>query len=252
MAVAEQLGTSQRRVSNIETGRFVPRAEEVQQLARLYRAPAPLRRQLLQAVNDLRQEPAKARVVMSRGAAQMQQRIARVEQGSARVRAFHCSLVLGLLQTEGYARAVFSDGGDITAEELERCVAERMQRQSILGSGRELSLVMSEGALQWQAGSAAVMVEQLDRIEQEIGRPQLRIGIVPWSRAMTVFPLHGFTIYDSRAVQIGTRVATAFLTDAGDVAEHEKLFGELEAAAEWDAAAAPHLRRIAAQYRSLL
>ena len=43
--VASRLGTSQRRISNIETGRFVPRPDEIRELAALYRAPAPLRRQ---------------------------------------------------------------------------------------------------------------------------------------------------------------------------------------------------------------
>ena len=56
-----------------------------------------------------------------------------------------------------------------------------------------------------------------------------------------MFPLHGFSLYDSRAVMIGTRVATAFLTDSADVAEHEKLFGELEALADWGGAAREHL-----------
>ena len=66
-----------------------------------------------------------------------------------------------------------------------------------------------------------------------------------------MFPLHGFSIYDSRAVIVGTRVATAFLTDSQDVAEHEKLFAELEALADWDAAAREHLGRIAADFRAL-
>jgi transcriptional regulator with XRE-family HTH domain len=250
--VASRLGTSQRRISNIETGRFVPRPDEIRDLAALYRASAPVRRQLLQAVADLRDEPAKARVVMSRGAWHMQQRIARVEASSARIRSFHCAVVIGLVQTAAYARAVFSDGGNITGEDLERCVAERLDRQAILATGRDITLVMTEGALRWQGSSPAVMVDQLDHIVEASNRPGIRIGIIPWTKPAGVFPLHGFSIYDSRAVMIGTRVATAFLTDSADVAEHEKLFGELEALADWGGAAREHLGRIAADYRSLL
>src|SRR5690349_11180392 len=102
--VARRLGTSQRRISNIETGRFVPREDEIRELAKLYRASADVRRQLLQVVRDLREEAPKARLVMSRGAWRMQQRIARVEASSARIRAFHCAVVIGLLQTAAYAR----------------------------------------------------------------------------------------------------------------------------------------------------
>lgn len=250
--VASRLGTSQRRISNIETGRFVPRPDEVHELAALYRAPAPVRRQLLAAVADLRDEPAKARVVMSRGAWHMQQRIARVEASSARIRSFHCAVVIGLVQTAAYARAVFSDGGDIIGEDLERCVAERLDRQAILATGRDITLVMTEGALRWQGGGPGVMVEQLEHIAEVSNRPGIRIGIIPWTKPAGVFPLHGFSIYDSRAVMIGTRVATAFLTDSADVAEHEKLFSELEGLADWGETARGHLGRIATDYRSLL
>ena len=249
--VASRLGTSQRRISNIETGRFVPRSDEVRELAALYRAPAPLRRQLVQAVADLRDEPVKARVVMSRGAWHMQERIARVETSSARIRSFHCAVVIGLVQTEAYARAVFSDGGDIAGEDLDRTVAQRIDRQAILTSGRDITLIMTEGALRWQGGGPSVMAEQLDHIAQISDRPGIRVGIIPWTKPAGVFPLHGFSIYDSRAVMVGTRVATAFLTDSADVAEHEKLFGELEALADWDEVGREHLSRIAADYHSL-
>ena len=81
--------------------------------------------------------------------------------------------------------------------------------------------------------------------------PHVRVGVIPWTAPAAVFPLHGFSIYDERAVIVGTRVATAFLTDPLDVAEHVKLFGELEALAAWGAVAREHLGRIAAEFRSL-
>ncbi|MGH3287115.1 MAG: helix-turn-helix domain-containing protein [Streptosporangiaceae bacterium] len=252
MEAARRLGTSQRRISNIETGRFVPRDDEIQAFADHYRASRATRRQLLEVVRDLRAEPPKARVVMARGAWKMQRRIARVEAASSRIRAFHCAIVLGLVQTPAYARAVFSDGGDITGEDLERCVSERLDRQRILSSGQDITLLMTEGALRWQASGPAVMAEQLDHIAMISHRPGVRVGVIPWTTPAGVFPLHGFTVYDSRAVIIGTRVATAFLTDSQDVAEHEKLLGELEALAAWDAAARDHLGRIAADFRALI
>ena len=214
MEAARRLGTSQRRISNIETGRFVPRDEEITALADVYQASRAVRRQLLEAVRDLRAEPPKARLVMARGAWKMQRRIAHVEAVSARIRVFHCAVVVGLAQTPAYARAVFSDGGDITGEDLDRCVAERLDRQRILDSGRDITLLMTEGALRWQASGPAVMVEQLDHIAEISERPGVRVGVIPWTTPVSVFPLHGFSIYDSRDVIVGTRVATAFLTDS--------------------------------------
>jgi transcriptional regulator with XRE-family HTH domain len=251
-AVAQRLGTSQRRISHIETGRFLPRPDEIRALAALYRAPADTRRQLLQVVTDLRAESApRARVVMARGAWRMQQRIARAEAASARLRLFHCAIVLGLVQTADYARAVFSDGGDITGEDLERCVSERLDRQRVLDSGRDITLLMTEGALRWQAVGPAVMAAQLDHIAEVSHRPHVRVGVIPWTTPVAVFPLHGFSIYDERAVIVGSRVATAFLADPLDVAEHVKLFAELETVAAWGVDARGHLGRIAAEFRSL-
>jgi transcriptional regulator with XRE-family HTH domain len=251
LEAARRLGTSQRRISNIETGRFVPREDEAQALATLYRASPAVRRQLIQVIRDLRSEPQRARVVMGRGAWQMQARIARVEAASARIRAFHCAIVLGLAQTPAYASAVFADGGDITGDDLDRCVAERTDRQSILATGRDITLLMTEGALRWQAASAAVMIEQLEHLTGLSSQPDVHVGVIPWTTPAAVFPLHGFTVYDSRAVLVGTRVATAFLTDPDDVAEHEKLFTELQALAAWGDEARGHLHRIAAEYRTL-
>jgi transcriptional regulator with XRE-family HTH domain len=249
---ARHLGTSQRRISHIETGRFVPREAEARELAALYRAPPAVRRQLLAAVADLRASGPRARAVISRGAWRMQQRIARVEAGCARLRDFHCSVVLGLLQTPDYARAVFADGGDITGGDLERSVAGRLARQAILGeSGRDITLLMTEGALRWQAAGPAVMAAQLGHIAVESTRPGVRVGVIPWTAPAAVFPLHGFSVYDSRAVVVGTRAGTAFITDPADVAGHEKLFGELEAMAAWGADARDHLGRIEAEFRAL-
>jgi transcriptional regulator with XRE-family HTH domain len=194
--VAASLGTSTRRVSNIETGRFVPREDEAKALAGLYHAGAATRRQLVEVVRALRSEPARARVTMSRGAWKMQRRIAATEAASARIRAFHCSIVLGLAQTPAYARAVFADGGDITGDALDRCVTERVARQAILNTGRDITLVMTEGALRWQAAGPAVMTEQIDHLAEISYR--VRLGVIPWTAAASVFPLHGFAIYDSR------------------------------------------------------
>jgi hypothetical protein len=204
-------------------------------------------------VQDLRAAPdaSRARVVMARGAWRMQRRIARVETASAQLRDFQCAMVLGLLQTPEYARAVFSDGGDITGDDLERSIAERLGRQRILDSGRDIRLLMTEGALRWQAIGPPWMAAQVDHIAEASTRPGVRIGVIPWTTPVGVFPLHGFSVYDERAVIVGTRVATAFLTDPLDVAEHVKVFGELEALAAWDADARDHLRRIAAEYRAL-
>lgn len=248
---ARLAGKSQRWISDIERGKLVPRESDLQALMEAYRAKPAVRRQIIQATRDLGPETRRARVIMSRGGWQIQAKIGKAENASARIRSFQPAMVIGLLQTPAYIRSVFASGGDITGADLDRCVAERVARQGILNSGRDISMIMTEGALRWQAANPAVMTEQLDHIIEVSQRPGVRIGIIPWTTAIGTYPRSGFHIYDSRAVHVATDVATAFITDAQDVALYEKLWGELEALAAWDTEARQHLSRIAADFRAI-
>jgi len=251
-AVAQHLGTSTRRISNIETGRFVPRDDEIQVLAELYQASPAIRRQLRQAISDLSSEPPKARAMIAQhGAYKMQQRIGRAENESARIRSFQPCMVIGTAQTAAYMRAVFSSSGDLTAADLEKSIAARVARAEILGTGRDITMIQTEGALRWQAGSPAVMTGQLEHLAEISYRPGVRVGIIPWTTTVNRFPRSGFHIFDSRAVTAATDAATTFYTDPRDVALYEKLWVELEALTSWGAEARGHLERITADYRGL-
>ena len=127
----------------------------------------------------------------------------------------------------------------------------RIARQAILNTGRDITIVVTEGALCWQAVSAALMAGQLDHLAEIAGRPGVRLGIIGWATPARVFPLHGFSVFDARMVVVGTRAGTAFLTDGKDVAEHGKLFAELEALADFGAGALAHISRIGGEYRAL-
>jgi transcriptional regulator with XRE-family HTH domain len=248
---AKLVGISQPRISRIEGGKFLPREAEIRALAKLYRAPAETRRELLQAVADLRAEtiPAK-RVVLSRGGANLQYRFGRIEKTSAEVCVYQPALIPGLLQTAEYARLVFADGGDITDDELDQAVTARMERADVLASDREFVFIAAEGALLWQAGSPQIMTRQLDHLTEVIGaRPNVRFGVIPQARPAEVFTTHGFSLYDRRTVIVGVRTGTSFITDPRDVAEYSKLFGELEALAVFGEQAIAVIRQAETGYR---
>lgn len=251
MEAARRAGKSQRWVSDIERGKLVPRETDLQALAEAYHVKPTMRRQLLQAARDLGPETRRARVIMSRGGWQMQARIGEAEAQSARIRSFQPVMVVGLAQIPAYMRSVFASGGGITGTDLDKSVAERVFRQAILDSGRDINMIMTEGALRWQAVNPAVMTEQLDHLAEISQRSSVRVGIIPWTTSVGTYPRSGFHLYDSRAVHVATDVATAFITDAQDVALYEKLWGELEAVAGWDAEAREHIGRIAADFRAL-
>jgi Domain of unknown function (DUF5753) len=211
-----------------------------------------LRRRMLRTVRDLQAEVAPARVVLQRGAWRLRRRIARIEENAAEICGFTTTIVPGLLQTASYARIVFADGGDIEGDALDKAVAERVARSAILNAGgRDITLIMAEGALRWQAGDPAVMVEQLGYLAKVAAEPGPRVGVIPWTRPTRVFALHGFSMYDRRTVIIGTRSRTAFITDATEVAEYARLWDELAALAVFGSDAAEIISSLAASYDSL-
>ncbi|MGH3673852.1 MAG: transcriptional regulator, partial [Pseudonocardiaceae bacterium] len=63
--------------------------------------------------------------------------------------------------------------------------------------------------------------------------------------------LHGFQIYDRRAVMLGTETAVAVITDTRDVADYEDRFKIYVALADYHDSARSVLRRIATEYREL-
>jgi hypothetical protein len=95
------------------------------------------------------------------------------------------------------------------------------------------------------------MLEQIEAIATATSSPNMRVGVIPYSTPVDVFPRHGFHLYDADAVIIGTETGTATITDYDDVADYEKLFGRLETLAAFDEAAWSVLARIASDYRTL-
>ena len=80
----------------------------------------------------------------------------------------------------------------------------------------------------------------------------MRLGIIEWIIPARVPALHGFTIYDSRAVLLGTQTATAIITDQKDVNDYEEHWAELEPIISYGDAARAAIDRVAADYRSII
>ncbi|MGV9216141.1 helix-turn-helix domain-containing protein [Micromonospora sp. RB23] len=100
------------------------------------------------------------------------------------VRWYEPRYVPGLLQTEDYARAVFEAGNLLDSDEVDRRLADRMNRQGVLHDERSphIVAVLDEAVLRRRVGSRKVMRDQtlhLARIATE--HPRLRLHVVPLS-----------------------------------------------------------------------
>ncbi|MBB6121812.1 helix-turn-helix domain-containing protein [Nocardiopsis algeriensis] len=119
-----------------------------------------------------------------------------LEPGASRIREVALTVVPGLLQTQGYARAVVVGGGIADQEEVERRVEARMLRQRILdpqAEGPTYWCILDEAALRKIPESVR---EQQIRHLVSVQRPNLRVQILPDSAGLHAAVSGGFTILD--------------------------------------------------------
>jgi len=181
----------------------------------------------------------------------MQERLRQLELRAVEVRAFSPTVVLGMLQTEGYASVVF--GQSTPAADAPKAVAARRRRHGDLDDpARRWVLLHTEGALEWALGGPDVMVEQLAAISAVSQRPNVRLGVIPARTPATVVGLHPFQLHrvpQGWQAAVGTKDGTALITDEVRVGRYLALFAELEQLAVYDDEARGLLARVADDYR---
>ncbi|ROO88857.1 helix-turn-helix protein [Actinocorallia herbida] len=108
-----------------------------------------------------------------------------LEEAASRIRSYEVQFVPGLLQTEAYARAVTLLGHSAApAEEIERRVEMRMQRQGLLTGedAPQVWTVVDEAAMRRPLGGRTVMREQLARLIELSEAPGVTVQVVPFAR----------------------------------------------------------------------
>ena len=109
-----------------------------------------------------------------------------LEEAAARIQTYELQFVPGLLQTEGYARAVASHGRPEQAnDDVERMVALRLRRQKVLMGPRapRLWTVIDESVLHRPLGGRNVLRAQIDRLLELTTMPHITLQVVPYDRS---------------------------------------------------------------------
>lgn len=106
------------------------------------------------------------------------------EREAVRIHGWELGAVPGLLQTEGYARALIRSGRpQDRSDTIDRIVAARMERQEIVAGENSplLWYVLDEGVPRHVVGGPAVMGEQLDRLLAAADSPGIVVQILPFA-----------------------------------------------------------------------
>ncbi|MEU5939259.1 helix-turn-helix transcriptional regulator [Micromonospora sp. NPDC047548] len=104
-----------------------------------------------------------------------------VEREATLIRWFEPSLIPGLLQTEGYARAVLEWGGLLRVPEIEQRLTSRLDRQAVLTAENapQFIALVDEVVLRRRVGEPALMIEQFEHLLRVTELPHVHLHIVP-------------------------------------------------------------------------
>ncbi|WP_428961996.1 helix-turn-helix domain-containing protein [Micromonospora fluostatini] len=104
-----------------------------------------------------------------------------IEREAVSLRSYESVVLPGLLQTEAYARAVLAGGGLLPRGDIDRHVAARLARQTILTRENppQFTAVIDEAVLRRPVGGRATMHEQLTALVAACAAPHVRLHVVP-------------------------------------------------------------------------
>ncbi|MEU4129581.1 helix-turn-helix domain-containing protein [Streptomyces wuyuanensis] len=164
-----------------------------------------------------------------------------LEGAAALIRAYEPHFVPGLLQTEDYARAVMHSGalGATSAEDIERHVALRMERQGLLGrsDAPRFWVIMDETALRRPVGGPKVMRAQIDRLLEAVERPNITLQVAEFATGPHAGTYGPFVLFRFAVPELPDMVYSEYLTGAvyldarPEVASHLEVMDRMAAQA---------------------
>lgn len=166
------------------------------------------------------------------------------ELAATEVLEFALGAVPGLLQTEGYARALLDISPDATPQRTAERVTARMQRQKkFFGRSPAPSLLclIDELALRRDAGPG-VMAGQVRHLMDAAARPSVTIQLVP---AMLHLGLMGSITLADGAALLETHAGGQVFEDADTVMRLERRFSKIRSEAYGASESSRRLERIA-------
>jgi transcriptional regulator with XRE-family HTH domain len=240
--VAEKLGWAGSRISRIETRQLGITAADLRKLLDVYGVDEQA---YWDDLADL------ARRANERGWWQSYSRavipseygdLITLEAEAATIRIYQPELVPGLLQTQGYARAVIRAGrkSDTTAD-VDRRVEVRLERQHILRRSEppppRVHVILNEAVLRRRVGGHEVMREQLDYLMVDRDPPNVTIQVLPFEAGAHPAMVGPFTMMnfldpsDLGVVHLEHPTTALFLETAEELRAYEEIWDDVQGSA---------------------
>lgn len=163
------------------------------------------------------------------------------EGDASSIHTYEALYIPGLLQTEGYARAlVEAHQTSNNDEEAARRVEARMLRQALITGpdAPRLHAIIDEAAVRRVVGSREIMREQLDHLAKAAQRPNVVVQVIPY-RAGAYMPMEGGFIIlrftdttDADVVCVDLLTRSLYLDDVSEVDRYRDAWENVLATAE--------------------
>jgi transcriptional regulator with XRE-family HTH domain len=234
---AEYLKCSTSKISRMENARVPARIIDVQALCRLYRADDERCEKLAQLARDGKNPDWWQSFDSS--VPDWFETFLGMEAAASTIRTYEIQLIPGLLQTEGYMRALLDHALHRSVQHTERTVSLRQSRQRMLHADKECTYwaIVSEAALCRMVGGPAVMRDQLLHVAEMAELDNVTVQVIPNDLgahpAMGMpFVILGFPeVDDPDVVFLDHLTGALYLEKPPEVAAYDRAFSHLIATA---------------------
>jgi transcriptional regulator with XRE-family HTH domain len=238
--LARACGWTHPKVSRIENARTPPTPADIRAWCEACSAPGQAPDIIAQSRNAESLYTDWRRQVRA-GLRQLQESYVDLYRATTHFRIYSPTLVPGLLQTEGYARALLGANArmlDIPDDSAEAALARLRRSQIIHEPGRLFVLVIEEAVLRYQLGDHDAMGAQLGHLLTAGALPAVSLGIIPSStRDRAVWPQEVFHVYDDSLVSVELLSARVKVTQPTEIALYLTAFEQLRQMAVYGAEA---------------
>jgi hypothetical protein len=148
-----------------------------------------------------------------------------LEEAAARIQIWEPLYVSGLLQIEGYARAIFSHGRPEMADErVDQLVALRMRRQEIFSrpDAPRVWMVLDESVLHRPIGGMKVLKQQIEYLLEMSAMAHVSVQILPFSRS-GLSAEHAFSLLRFGEPELPNIAYVEYLTGAHYIEKREEI-----------------------------
>ncbi|MFD4563730.1 helix-turn-helix domain-containing protein [Streptomyces sp. NPDC058467] len=232
--LASRCGWTHPKTSRIENARTPPTPEDIRLWCRACGA-ADQAPDILAQSRDAESQYVEWRRKVRAGLKRLQDSYVQLYRSTDLFRIYSPTLVPGLLQTEGYARALLSANARLLdlPDDAEEAAAARLDRSQIIHEpGRRFVMLIEEGVLRYQLGDGDAMAAQLGHLLTAGALPSVSLGIIPSATPERVlWPQELFHMYDDDLVSVELLSARVRVTQPSEIALYLKAFEELRSMA---------------------